>query len=407
MKMSIATRLNESLFSPERSATSRRDRWLESDYQRLDRKRGEIADRVRGLMDEWYARLPEHSRAEILQRFAEKSRGAHLGAFWEMYLHEAANRLGFDVDFDVGRNHADRRPDLLLRKGVDSFFIEATVILGDGAIPLNEQPRARQLYTAIERIRNRSFLLHTSLEKVGQQTPGRRIVTDPLDQWLDRLDPDIELARVAAGGAAQSKRIDKEGWRLRIDATAMKPDLRGESDMGVIGSLVEGFAEDPHDQDLMREIDDITPLTNGLLKKAGHGYEVGGRPFVIAVLCAGDFVDDQEIAQALLGPIEYRGSMSSNQAVGEYLPGGLWHEGAGARYTEVSAVLTASNLSPTGVAAVEPCLWLNPAATHPVDTTALPWRRYEIQSNGQMVEHPATVSAANMFGLPAGWPGVG
>lgn len=29
-------------------------------------------------------------------------------------------------------------------------------------------------------------------------------------------------------------------------------------------------------------------------------------------------------------------------------------------------MLTASNLNPGGVGAVEPCLWLNPAAVHPI-----------------------------------------
>jgi hypothetical protein len=42
-----------------------------------------------------------------------------------------------------------------------------------------------------------------------------------------------------------------------------------------------------------------------LRKKAGHGYGLADRPFVIAVLCAGDFVDEHDIAQTLFGPIEY------------------------------------------------------------------------------------------------------
>ncbi len=321
-----------------------------------------------------------------------------------LYLHEAAYRQDFEIDLDVGRDDAARRPDLMLTKGSDSFFIEATVALGDGVMGRDQRARADQLYAAIERLSNRDFLVHINLERVGENTPGRKTITRPLDRWLDTLDPDVERRRADGGDAPSAMLIDEQGWRVRLEATGKKPELRADPDMGVIGARVEGFADDPDGEDLLPEIDDITPLTRVLLKKAGHGYEIGDRPFAIAVLCAGDFIDDHDIAQALFGRIEYRVSMSSNQAVGEYLPGGLWHEGGGSRYTEVSAVLTASNLSPTGVGTAEPCLWLNPAAAHPIDASVLPWRRCEIQSNGRMVEHPATQTAAEIFGLPAHWP---
>jgi hypothetical protein len=169
------------------------------------------------------------------------------------------------------------------------------------------------------------------------------------------------------GAAAAAILIDEQGWRVRLEATGKKPELRADPDISVIGSRVEGFAEDPDGHGLFPEIDGITPLTRVLLRKAGHGYQIDDRPFMIAVLCAGELVDDHDIAQALFGRIEYAVSMSSDRAARRYLPGGLWHEEAGPRYTDVSAVLTASNLSPSGVAAVNPCLWLNPAATHPLD----------------------------------------
>jgi hypothetical protein len=388
-----------SLFSAERRPIARRDRWLQSDYQRLDRAIGESGDRIRRLIDEWYARLPPHSRAEIRQRFADRSTATHLGAFWELYLHEAGRCLGFDVDIDVGRDVAGRRPDLLLGRQADSFFMEATVALGDGVIRRDQQPRADQLYAAIDRVENRDFLIHTQLERVGHATPGRKVVTAPLDRWLAGLDPDALRQAADSGGAAPGLMIEKDGWRVRFEATGLKPELRGDPDASVVGARVHGFADDPAGEDLMPEIDDITPLTNALLKKAGHGYEIGDRPFVIAVLCAGELIDDHDIAQALFGPIEYAVSMSSDRAVGQVLPGGLWHEGAGARYTTVSAVLTASNLSPGGVADVEPCLWLNPAAANPLEPTSLPWRRYEITTQGRVGEHPARLSVAEIFGL--------
>ena len=276
--------------------------------------------------------------------------------------------------------------------------------LGDGAVRLDERARADQLYAAIERVRNRDFLMHTELRRVGETTPGRKLIADPLDRWLATLDPDAVRRHVDAGDAPPAITIDKYGWLVRIEATAKKTELRGDSEMGAIGSRVEGFAKDAGDEDLLPTIDDITPLTNVLLKKAGHGYELDHRPFVIAVLCAGDFIEEHDIAQAIFGRVEYRLSMDSDRSTGRYLPGGLWHDGAGPRYRAVSAVLTASNLTPGAVAAVEPRLWINPDASHPIDPSSLPWRRWEVAAGGRLVEHPATRASADLFGLPPDWP---
>jgi hypothetical protein len=393
-----------SLFSPGRAEISRRDRWTVTAYRQLDQAPGAVAQRVRDLMDEWYRRLPAHARSEIRERFCSSALGAHLGAFWEIYLHEAASRLEREVDVDVGRDHGRRRPDLLVGGEADGVFIEATVALGDSAVGRDQRARADQLYAAVERIRNRDFLLHTELRLIGDATPGRKLVADPLDRWLDMLDPDVARRDADAGQPAPTFTIDREGWLVRIEATGKKADLRGDSEMDVIGSRVEGFDPDAGGEDFLPTIDDITPLTKALLKKAGHGYELDGRPFVIAVLCAGDFIDEEDIAQALFGPIEYRLDTGSDRAAGAYQPGGLWHEGAGTRYSGVSAVLTASNLTPGAVAAVEPRLWLNPAAIHPIDPRLLPWRRWEIDPHGRFVELPASRSAAELFGLPAEWP---
>jgi hypothetical protein len=208
-----------------------------------------------------------------------------------------------------------------------------------------------------------------------------------------------------AGGAPPALLIEGDGWRVLIEATGKLRELRDDPDASVIGSREEG--SDDHGHGLMRTLDDVTPLTRVLRKKAGHGYEIADRPFVIAVLCAGDFVDEHDIAQALFGPIEYRVSMQTDRTTGHYLPGGLWHDRRGPRNRHVSAVLTASNLTPSGIAAVEPCLWLNPAASRPLDPLSLPWRRWEIDSTGRPIEQAPTSSAAGIFGLPPRWPAAG
>jgi hypothetical protein len=261
--------IEDSLFSAERAPQSRRERWTLTDYQRLDRAPGIVAERVRRLMEQWYQRLPAHARPEIRQRFCSPQLGAHLGAFWEMYLHEATGRLEFKVDLDVGRDHGGRHPNLLVGGEADSFFLEATVALGDSAVRRDGQARAHQMYAAIERVRNRDFLLHTELRLIGKATPGRKLVAEPLDCWLDALDPDVVRADFDAGRPAPAFTIDNDGWLVRIEATGKNAELRGDPERGVIGSREEGFDRDADGEDLLPEIDDLTPLTKVLLKRQG------------------------------------------------------------------------------------------------------------------------------------------
>jgi hypothetical protein len=58
-----------------------------------------------------------------------------------------------------------------------------------------------------------------------------------------------------------------------------------------------------------------------------------------------------------------------------------------------------------GVCAVEPTLWTNPWASHPI-TDPAPRRRIECHESGRTIEHPATRTVADVFSLPQRWPAV-
>src|ERR1700689_3333476 len=112
----------------------------ESDYAFLDRSARIPSERVRELLDEWYSQLPNEARASIRVRFADADPGHHLGALWELYLHETFRRLRCEVDLDIGREDPDHpRPDFLLAQGGVRFFLEATAALG--ASVLGDQSR--------------------------------------------------------------------------------------------------------------------------------------------------------------------------------------------------------------------------------------------------------------------------
>ena len=95
-------RLPPSLFEVRTRTGSRA--YTTPTYRVLNERSGPLWERVRTTLDEWFARVPPHARAQIRERFASDKEIVHHGALWELYLHEAFVRLGYDVDLDVGRD---------------------------------------------------------------------------------------------------------------------------------------------------------------------------------------------------------------------------------------------------------------------------------------------------------------
>lgn len=365
-----------------------------SDYERLDRGGGDPDLRVREEMDSWWLSLPDAARDQVRRRFMDPSRAVHLGGFFEIYMHEVLRRVCGEVEVDIGNDDHTRRrrPDLRARSGADCFGVEATAVLGDDAVDPKDRARVNHFYDLLnEQLRNRDFLLDVKVRLPGGQTPGAGLTAE-IDRWLDLLDPDEEASRLAAGGSRPRRRFEYRGWLIDLVASPIKPDLRGCPDRRIIGTRTEGFevaSADDDDLDTLRAIDDVGPLFRSLKKKAGHGYDLRDESFVIAVLCAGLFVEDMEIDMALIGG-----------------PGedGLWVRDGKPRYGRVSGVLTATDLVPKTSALIEPCLWLNPWASKPLEVDRLPWRRIEYRVDGSRIEIPASRTMAEILGLDRLWP---
>ena len=288
----------------------------------------------------------------------------------------------------------------------------ATAVLGDDVVGPDDRPHVGLLYEAIERIRTREYLIGVNLLAIGTGNPSRRNVTAELDGWLQGLDVDEQRARAERGEPPCERLIEWDGWRVEVTARPWR-DGTIDAAASMIGGKTEGTAGHKHvfkgertiEIDGPRKLSDSRLLANALRRKARRGQRLDDRPWVIAVMCAGDLVDDRDVVQALLGGFEYPlDPRRGGPLAGVHQSGGLWHQGDGLRYGRVSAVLTICELSPLSVAAVEPTLWLNPAAEHPLPVGVFPWRTMHIRQNLQVATEPATSTAAEVFGISRTFP---
>lgn len=295
-----------------------RKRHIESEYTFLDRSGREGLARGRYLLDQWYGELPVAAKASIRAPFGEDAVAPHREALWELYLHEAYRRLGFEIDLDIGREDPDqRRPDFLLAGSRGTFHLEATAALGASVLGDSRSNKlAAVLRERIEEVDSRNFFVGVDLKAVGSSTPAPRDVIDVLDRWIAPLDPDEVLAAHAAGKGLPTTRLSFSGWEVECNAIPVGPDHRDDPEHVVLGTYGEGF----------NVIDDARPLRRKLKDKATHYGELE-HPYVIALLCAGDFAEDTDIADALFGSMSLMIDARTGEAAPYREQDALWHRG--------------------------------------------------------------------------------
>jgi len=314
-------------------------------YPFLDRAAGARWARVRSELDGWFAQLPAAARADVRNRFAQDAELDHAGAFWELWVHEAHRRRGFDVTVNIGVEAGERRQDFVLARGREHCWLEATVVGGDNPLSFTERRLDEQLRDIVASVRAPRFSLALDVVRYGACSPGRRRVVPPLERWLGALDVRELRVRRAAGEAAPTWRLAFDDWIVDVEAIALDGIGRGSGRAQLVPRGAGGGS-----------VDDVRPLRRKIKKKAAR-YGSLDRPYLLAVLALGDRVSEQDVERALLG------TGSHDHAV--------WHGPGGPCNTRLSGVLVARGLRSTDASAAVAAassLWRNPWAQRP-----LPW----------------------------------
>ncbi|HEU4702922.1 MAG TPA: hypothetical protein VFS37_10610 [Conexibacter sp.] len=314
-------------------------------YAFLDRAAGARWDAVRGELDRWFARLPAVARADLRNRFAQPAELDHAGAFWELWVHEAHRRRGFDVTVNIGCEAGVRRQDFVLARGRERCWLEATVVGGDSPLSFTERRLDEQLRDILATVRAPRFSLALEVVRYGACSPGRRRIVPPLERWLGSLDPRELRTRTAV------RRLAFDDFAIDVEAIALPAELARPCGCAqLVPRAAAGGA-----------VNDVRPLRRKIKKKAAR-YGALDEPYLLAVLALGDRVCEEDVERALLGATPH------DHAV--------WHGPGGPCNTRLSGVLVARGLrstDPLTAAAAMPTLWRNPWAVLPV-ASALPWR---------------------------------
>lgn len=371
----------------------------------LDRVNDPVFDRVRRLMNAWFAEYPPGENEDLRRRLASSDRVEFRAAWLELYLHALHRRLGFEVIPHPELPGVSTRPDFRLIRGGSSLLLEATSI-GNRADAARER-RIDRITAAINRTRCADFYLLFEIEQEGTSSPPMRDVRRRLERWIADLDWESLRAAVEAGCAPQVLPLHVEvvgDWTFSFQAWPRKPELRGVEGPA-IGAGPSGGGVWDH----------AGTLLDRLEQKAGK-YGAPGEPMIIAVRMDHMGVREDDIESALLGPTIGRADPARP---GNYVDTGRRGKGffrsasGDPRNRHVTGVLFLDEqLMPWSITKFAPVLWLHPDPLHALAIDPMPWASVDLCGDSpNVVEGAADVTTifdlpnSEAFDEPRDWPG--
>jgi hypothetical protein len=378
------------LFPERPRSDARRRQPRENSFRFLDRVDDVYFGRVRRLLNDWFTHLPAEQQRQFKARYA--SAGTHPvdPVFFELYLHEVLRRLGLPVDYEPALTTTSNRPDFRVTSS-NPFFLEVRTV-GPPTTRLRSDARRQEAMEPLRNLRSDEFTIELGILRESEAAPPVRRVIPRVEAWLASLDrAEIERLGRRDLSLVPTLTVTAGDWEFRIRPIPKSEARIGKTSPAGSVSMFPGRSSWGGDWGRIRK---------ALGHKAGR-YGKLEKPYVIALAVGDQFVDEEEIVNALWGDPGYSVDAVGNVTVGR--TGGLWSGGANSR---VSAVLTVRHLSPNAVNQVVPILWRNENASHPF-TVELPLAADGLfaQTTGAIEIKNGLVTPAEFFDLPPEWPG--
>lgn len=350
-------------------------------YEFLNRSARPAVERIRQAIDDWFSHYPHGSIDGLRARLAGSDEN-HTPAFFELFLHELAVRLGYEVAIEPevpGGNGTS--PDFLLTKGSERLYVEAVTVRIDPG--QQDSQNEKVLLDELDQIRPSDFWVSAQTRGTLRNTPPVSKLRRNVESWLHGLDVDV----VDAEGSHPILTLRHDEWRMSLTAWPKGVTHRGNPDHRLIGSPPSHTGRDSS----------TYRVRKALLSKAKH-YGTLDAPLVLAVNVLDWWPGDEQGTEILFG----RGFCGTSSSLSSFSGDALWHQAGVPRYTRVAGVSFFTNLQPWTVTSAPATTYWNPWSSHVLPRI---WRELsEATASPEGIERRPGQTLSDILDLPSSWP---
>lgn len=369
---------------------------LVSKFDYLNRSGRAEAERVRELIEGQFSRYAADDRNILRTRLRSTDDNQHMGAAFELVLHELLLRAGCKIlAVEPLLKGTGRSPDFLVQTECGShFYLEATLATGRSRRQEGADRRLNEALQAINSVNSPDFFLDVDTSGTPTAPVTVRRLRGRLDRWLQSLDYEQIIAQVGDEGVARPQfKYDQHGVSFRIAVTPRR-QYRGTTKGGrAIGSRTLA-------PQMVRSQESIRTAVVG---KAGRYGDLDA-PYIIAINALSDYASEDDAFDALFGEeiISTRQTAEGFERRISRDIDGAWRGPSGPVNTRVSAVLSTERLGPWSLGQRRARLFMNPWARRPLEVLPLAIDIREVRD--EQIYCTAGNSIADLLGLPEGWP---
>lgn len=393
---SLCCMTKRNIFSAQSRTDESTRRGRESSFEFLNRSARPEIERVRSLISDALNYYPDEEFEELVSRITSGDEQAFRSATFELLLHEALRRLGFNLyPHPSLPNEAKTKPDFLVEDPTGgSFYLEAVLTSSRDGRNRAAEAMKKIVINALSQKPHKSFRVNIRSKGEPLTQPSSRDLIRRTHAWLDLLDPD-EIASLLANGRSDLLPTfvwRHESWSLTLRPHPIPPNRRGMS------STLLGI----HHGEASRS-NGWTPLRNAI-KEKGTNYGIVTKPLIVAVNADAFHLDRIDEVQALFGQEKYVYDSRNPDSAGETdrIPNGAWAGPKGPQLRRVSAAWFFNDLTPYSVAARRSTLYINPWATYSPPESIMRFPHAKAIDN--KIEYFDGIDFRNIFSLTAGWP---
>lgn len=364
---------------------------MEGFYTFLNRSARQESKKMRELLELWFSMYPQDEHFELQRRFENNDEAA----FFELFLYALLKKFGCEVIIHPSKEGAnDKHPDFfVVPPDGNDFYTEAVVVYEGSQEDQQSQKRINLVYDLLDQMDIPGYLFWIDQNGAPKTQPSVKEIRRFIETQLTQTSRSkIEKAYLSGDFRQLKWQYINDEWELNIYPVPV--DTNNEPIERSIGATSHALGE-------------FVNLKRSLRKKAIK-YGDFDVPYIIAVNTINDKIDEDDVVEALFGPVEYHYKRHQSGFSYEHemvrIPDGIWINRQGPINTRVSAVLLTKWLRIDNIPRAEVKLYHNPWAKIPYNSVLSDLTQVVFE-NGSLREISGKL-LGDIFGLPLSWPDI-